>query len=153
MFFESEDLLTKKRDALMAEHEHYSGLISLDIPLISNLDVWNNIALIKLYNDNMPRRQAEKLVLKLLMRYGLDNIAYKRSADLTDEQKFCIMLLRTAMVSEAIIVIDRPFIILHNSKDSGVMENALSTIDDLYKQCHILDYIWNKNRYIKKDAS
>jgi len=136
----------------MAEHEHYSGLISLDVPLISNLDVWNNIALIKLYKDNMPRREAAKLVLKLLMRYGLEDIAYERSIYLTDKQKFCVMLLRAAMVKEAIIVIDRPFIILHNSKDSSFMEDALGIIDDLYKRCHILEYIWNKNRYIKNDA-
>ena len=134
------------------EHQHYAGLISLDIPLISNLDVWNNIALIKLYKENLPKRQAENLVLKLLNRYDLENIAYKRSADLTDEQTFCVMLLRAAMIHEAIIVIDRPFIILHNSKDSSYIENALDKIDDLYKQCHILEYIWNKNRYIKNDA-
>lgn len=136
----------------MMEHQHYSGLISLDIPLISNLDVWNNIALIKLYKENMPKREARKLVLKLLHRYHLEDIAYKRSTSLTEEQKFCVMLLRAAMVHEAIIVIDRPFIILHNSKDSRFMEDALEKIDDLYKQCHILEYIWNKSRYINNDA-
>jgi ABC-type uncharacterized transport system YnjBCD ATPase subunit len=136
----------------MTQHRRFSGLISLEIPLISNLDVWNNIALIKLYRDNLPIRQAKKMVIKLLMRYGLEGLAYKRSADLTDEQKFCIMLLRAAMISKAILVIDRPFIILHNSKDSRFMENALDTIDDLYNMCHILDYAWNENRYVKNDA-
>ncbi|MBN1381865.1 MAG: hypothetical protein JXA41_09340 [Deltaproteobacteria bacterium] len=137
----------------MAQRRHDSSLISLDIPLISNLDVLNNIALIKLYRDNLPKRQAEQLVLKLLNRYKLEDIAYKRSADLTDEHRFCVMLLRAAMINEATIVIDRPFIILHNSQDSSFMKYALNTIDDLYNQCHILDYIWNKDRYIKDNAS
>lgn len=153
MFFESEDLLSKQLNALMMENKHYSGLISLDIPLISNLDVWSNIALIKLYNENLPKHKAEILVLNHLKRYGLENIAHNRSADLTGEQKFCVMLLRAAMVNEAIIVIDRPFNILQNSKDSCFMENALETIDDLFKQCYILEYIWNKNRYIKINVS
>jgi ABC-type lipoprotein export system ATPase subunit len=153
MLFESEDLLRKELDALMMENKHFSGLISLDIPLISNLDVWSNIALIKLYKENLPRHEAELLVLNHLKRYGLENIAYKRSADLTGEQRFCVMLLRAAMVNEAIIVIDRPFNILQNSKDSSFMENALETIDDLFKQCHILEYSWNKDRYIKINAS
>lgn len=153
MFFEREELLRQHLDALMLEHGRASSMISLDIPLISNLDVLHNIALIKLYRDNISRRRAEELVMKLLTRYKLESIAYKRSAELTDEQQFCVMLLRAAMVNEAIIVIDRPFVILHNSKDSSFMERALDTIDDLYYRCHILEFIWNKSRYIKDNAS
>lgn len=44
--------------------------VSIDIPLISNQEVWLNIALIKQYHD-MPREQAEHIAINALQRLGL----------------------------------------------------------------------------------
>jgi hypothetical protein len=71
------------------------------VPLISNLDVWINIALIKQYHQNLSRNAAEREVLGYLRRYGLEVIAYKRNPALTAEQRFRVMLLRAAMVSSS----------------------------------------------------
>lgn len=147
IFFDDEEKLKAELDTLRKVQRDSIALVSFDIPLISNLDVWNNIALIKLYKEDMNVRQAKKYVLRLLLRFGLEDIAYKRSAVLSEEQKFCVMLMRAAMVKNAIIVIDRPFMILHKSKDSILIMEALMKIEDLFHQCQILDYAWNKSRY------
>lgn len=124
-----------------------TGLVSSEAPLISNLNIWENVALIKQYHQNMPENQAKKLALRHLKRLGLENIADIRDPDLKEKEVFCGMLLRAAMVVDAVIFIDRPFKLLPTVMDSTFIYNTLKKIDDLYKQCYIFDYIWNKNKY------
>ena len=128
-------------------------MVSEDVPLISNLDVWINIALIKQYHQNQPRETAKAEVMRYLSRYGLKKIANKRTPALTDEQRFCVMLLRAVMVADAIIIIDRPFKLLPELQDSLFIYDSLNTIDDLYENSYIFDYIWFKDRYRINDAS
>ena len=123
------------------------GLVSSDVPLISNLYVWNNIALISQYHQQLSNEKAKDIVLKRLQRYGLEKIACKRNPALSEEERFCVMLLRAAMVHEAIIVIDRPFKLMTYLKDTSFIYEALDKIDDLYTQCYIFDYTWDMNRY------
>ncbi|MDD3248934.1 MAG: hypothetical protein PHF23_00975 [Smithellaceae bacterium] len=117
------------------------------MPLISNQDVYTNIALIKQYHENIPRRQARKLALTCLKRFGLGRIADRRNPALNAEERFCVMLLRAAMVKDAMILIDRPFQIVPHLKDSRFIMDVLKIIDDLYVSCHICDYRWMKEKY------
>ena len=58
------------------------------------------------------------------------------------------MLLRAAMVKDAMILIDRPFRIIPHLKDIQFYSStALKKIDDLYVSCHIYDYQWMKEKY------
>ncbi|MBU0575310.1 MAG: hypothetical protein KJ704_03600, partial [Proteobacteria bacterium] len=82
--------------------------MSPEAPLISNLSVCDNIALIPQYHRNMPRREARELTLDLLGRFGLAAIAEKKNPALIAEERFCTMLIRAAMVLEAAVVVDRP---------------------------------------------
>jgi ABC-type lipoprotein export system ATPase subunit len=93
----------------MREFATQAAPVSVDVPLISNQDVYMNIALIKEYHENMPRQQAERLAVHCLGRIGLEHIAYKRNPSLTLEERFGVMLLRAAMVKDAMILIDKPF--------------------------------------------
>jgi ABC-type nitrate/sulfonate/bicarbonate transport system ATPase subunit len=129
------------------------AMVSEDVPLISNLDVWINIALIKQYHQNLSHEAAEEEVKTYLRRYGLEKIAKKRNPALTDEQRFRIMLLRAVMITEAVVVIDRPFKLLPELQDSRFIYDSLTIIDDLYKESHIFDYLWFKDRYRINDAS
>ncbi len=106
-----------------------------------------NIALIKEYHENMPKRHAESLSVKYLERLDLAHIAYKRNPDLSSEERFCVMLLRAAMVKDAMILIDQPFKIIPHLKNSDYVMMALKKIDDLYSNCHIYDYNWMKEKY------
>jgi ABC-type lipopolysaccharide export system ATPase subunit len=121
--------------------------VSVDVPLISNQDVYLNIALIKQYHENMPRREAERLAVEYLKRFDLGHIAHKRNPALSPEERFCAMLLRAAMVKEATILIDQPFKIIPHLKDMQFITTALKKIDDLYVSCHIYDYQWMEEKY------
>jgi len=121
--------------------------VSVDVPLISNQEVWMNIALIKQYHENMPRPLAESMVLNALQRLDLMEIAYKRNPSLTNEERFCVLLLRACMVKDAIVMIDRPYKIIPHLQDSDFIFQTLQKIDDFYTTCHIYDYKWMTEKY------
>ena len=122
-------------------------MISLDAPLISNLDAWINVALIKQYHENLPNKKAKSLVLHFLERYGMEHIADKRNAALTNKERFIVMLLRAVMVRNALIVLDRPFMIIPDIQDDRFIYDSLQLIRDSFKECHIFDYKWFEDRY------
>ena len=129
------------------------GWVAPDAPLISNLDVCGNIALIRQYHENLPAKEACRLAEGYLRRYDLERIASKRDPLLTDEERFCVMLLRAIMVKDAVLVINQPFKIMPYGKDPAFLDNALKVIDDSFKECYIFDLAWNKDRYRTSDAS
>lgn len=131
----------------METNRHQAAPVSVDVPLIANQEVWMNIALIKQYHENMPRPQAENLALNVLQRLDLAHIAYKRNYALTDEERFCVFLLRAVMVKDALVMIDRPFKIIPHLKDSDFIFQALKKIDDFYVTCYIYDYKWMVEKY------
>lgn len=106
-----------------------------------------NIALIKQYHENMPKHQAQKLAIEYLERLDLGHIAKIRNPSLSQEERFCAMLLRAVMVRDALIVIDQPFKIIPHLKDIQYIIAALKKIDDLYVSCHIYDYKWMEEKY------
>ena len=131
----------------MREYAPQAAPVSVDVPLISNQEVYMNIALIKEYHENMPRQQAEHLSVHSLGRLGLEHIAYKRNPALTFEERFGVMLLRAAMVKDAMILIHKPFELIPHLRDIQMITSMLKTIDDLYVSCHIYDYQWLKEKY------
>jgi ABC-type nitrate/sulfonate/bicarbonate transport system ATPase subunit len=122
-------------------------MVSEDVPLISNLDVWINIALIKQYHENLSTDTVQEEVMGYLRRFQLEKIANKRNPAITAEQRFQVMLLRAAMVVQAVVVIDRPFRLLPAIQDSRFIYDSLHVIADLYEKCYVFDYLWFKDRY------
>jgi ABC-type sugar transport system ATPase subunit len=135
----------------LADHRSHLGLVSLEVPLISNLPVWSNIALIRQYHENMPWEEAKTLALDLLQRFGMAATAEKRNPSLTAEERFCIMLIRAAMVRDAVVVLDRPFRILPDLPDGRFFTDSLRKVDDLIAEVYIFDYNWEKDRYEETD--
>ncbi len=123
------------------------GLVSLEAPLIANLAIWSNIALIRQYHENMPWHEARALTEDLLRRLGMASIVDKRNPSLTTQERFCAMLLRASMVRDAILVLDKPFSILTNLRDGRFIMENLRKLDDLIAETHIFDYSWEKGRY------
>jgi ABC-type sugar transport system ATPase subunit len=134
-------------EGFLADHRSHLGLVSLEVPLISNLPVWSNIALIRQYHENMPWEEAKTLALDLLQRFGMAATAEKRNSSLIAEERFCIMLIRAAMVRDAVVVLDRPFRILPDLQNGRFFTDALRKVDDLIAEAHIFDYNWEKERY------
>ena len=131
----------------MKDNPQQAAPVSVDVPLISNQNVLMNIALIKQYHENMSLAKVEPIVFSALRRLNLEKIAYKRNPDLNDEERFFAMLLRAAMVRNALVVIDRPFKIVPHMKNIDYILQALKNIEDLYLNCHIYDYEWMKEKY------
>ena len=123
------------------------GLVSLAVPLISNLDVWRNIAKIYQHHREASQKDAQAFVMQGLRRFGLERIADQRNPMLSEEERFCVKVLRAAMVAEAFIVIDRPFTMLHSLHDTSFIYESLGKVEDLFLRCDILDYVREKNRY------
>ena len=98
-----------------AVYKQRLGLVSLEAPLISNLSVWGNIALIRQYHEQLPKHQARAHAETLLSRLGMASIAEKRNPFLSTEERFCAMVLRALMVRDAVLVLDRPFAISRRS--------------------------------------
>jgi ABC-type lipopolysaccharide export system ATPase subunit len=131
----------------MENNRRQAAPVSVDVPLLSNQDVWMNIALIKQYHENMPRSQAENIVLNVLQRLDLTHIANKRNLSLTNEERFVVFLLRACMVRDALVMIDRPFKIIPHLQDINFVFQTLKKIDDFYLTCHIYDYKWMADKY------
>lgn len=131
----------------MKSNRHQAAPVSADVPLISNQEIWMNIALIKQYHENMPRVKAEKLVLDALQRLNLAHVAYKRNRSLNDEERFGVFLLRACMVRDAIVMIDRPSKLIPHLQDTSFIFQTLKKIDDLYTTCYIYDYQWMSAKY------
>jgi ABC-type lipoprotein export system ATPase subunit len=131
----------------MAQERRRLGLVSLDAPLISNLSVLGNIALIKQYHGRLSVRAAEDIAKLQLKKLHLEDIAAKRNPVLLEEQRFCVMVLRAVMVEAPVVVIDRPFKIMPDLEDTRFIRDVLASVDDLFQECHIFDYLWNEERY------
>jgi ABC-type uncharacterized transport system ATPase subunit len=134
-------------NGFLAAHRLHLGLVSLEVPLISNLPVWSNIALIRQYHENIPVEGAKVLVLDLLQRFGMAATAEKRNPSLTAEERFCIMLIRAVMVRDAVVVLDRPFRMIPDLPDGRFFTDAIRKVDDLIAEVYIFDYNWEKERY------
>jgi len=106
-----------------------------------------NISLIKQYHENTPRAKAEQIAVQALQRLGLAHLADKRNPALTVEERFCVMLLRAAMVRDAFIIIDRPFKLIPHLHDIDYIFQILKIIDDFFVTCHIYDYKWMAEKY------
>ncbi len=128
-------------------HPTDAAPVSEDFPLISNQDVYLNIALIKQYHENMKKDEARQLALNVLKSVDLLHIAFKRNASLSHEERFLVMLLRAAMIRNAVILIDRPFQMVSHWQTCEFLINVLKKIDHFFSSCHIYDYSWLKEKY------
>lgn len=128
------------------------GCVSTMVPLISNLAVWENIALIVQYHEKLSRDKAYRLALGRLERLGIQFLAQVRPANLGSRERFLVMLLRATMVGEAAVMIERPFQLLPELKDISFLYATLAKIEDFYHECYIFDLAVLKSRYEINDA-
>jgi ABC-type uncharacterized transport system YnjBCD ATPase subunit len=146
-FFDTEEKLSRAVQKFLRVNARTAAPVCEDIPLISNQEAWLNIALIKQYHENMSTQASRKLALNLLKRLGLEGVADKRNLALGDKERFFVKLLRSAMVQDAAILINRPFNMIPQLKNIYSIVQALKAIDDLYSSCHIFDYDWMEQKY------
>ena len=121
--------------------------MSPDIPLLSNLSVYDNISLVPRYltteKDDSIRAEIEKLLTLLEISDSIN----KKTFQLDSETIFKVKLLRAIMLKDSATVIDRPFVMLNTAADIKPVVKMLETLDLNGKKITFFDFEWNKNKY------
>ena len=121
-------------------------LLNTETPLISNLDICENIALIKSVHENMSTKKAERLALDMLTLLGLQKIAHQRAYSCSKKEIFLVMFIRAMMMKENTLIIKSPNDILGNSQH--IKEVVIEMIKiDIVKDICIVDLQRNENYY------
>ncbi|MEA1982918.1 MAG: hypothetical protein U9N39_05175 [Campylobacterota bacterium] len=126
------------------EEEH--SLISSELPLIYNLNILENIAIIKEVHENMNTKQAQIVAQESLDRISLPHIGFKRSNECSIMELFYVMVIRACMSKESRIIIQTPEKLIGNLKNIHVALEKI-TLLDFKKEILIVDTIDNKNFY------
>ncbi|MBQ3368155.1 hypothetical protein IJG44_04540 [bacterium] len=141
----SEAELKARAKAIGAEQR--VGFVSPDIPLLSNLSVYDNISLIPRYltaeKDDAIRAEIEKLLALLEIS---DSIG-KKTFQIDSDTVFKVKLLRALMLKDSVTVIDRPFVMLSTAADIKPIVKMLDTLELDGKKVVFFDFEWNKNKY------
>lgn len=117
------------------------------MPLRANLAVLENIAVVPQYIQNMPYQDAVDVAWNLLLQTGYSDCAYKRDPALNHEERFVARLLRAIVSGPDLLLIDRPAMLLPDTRYPPFVENVLHRLDDQLNDCWILDYQWNEPLY------
>ena len=141
----SEAELKARAKAIGAEQR--VGFVSPDIPLLSNLSVYDNISLIPRYltaeKDDAIRAEIEKLLALLEISDSIN----KKTFQIDSDTVFKVKLLRALMLKDSVTVIDRPFVMLSNAADIKPIVKMLDTLELDGKKVVFFDFEWNKSKY------
>lgn len=123
-----------------------STLVSVETPLIANLDMCENIALIKEVHENLSVVDAETEAIEVLVAFGLGEVSRKRVAHLSKETLFWVMYIRAMMTKDECVMIELPGEIL------GSLFNIQRVITSMQKhestkQIFILDVVSHQKYY------
>ncbi len=120
--------------------------MSPDTPLISNLNMCENIALIKEVRENMSIREASALANKSLGLVGLEGIANQRVDSCSKEELFLVMFIRALMTHSKNVIIESPSNILGDLSNIEKVARDMKKVN-LSKKILILDFESYKKYY------
>lgn len=102
--------------------------IAENLPLLSNLNMLENIALIDEVHGRLSVKEAESKALQRLTHLGMERLALLRTAQCTYEERFLIMLLRaTSMPVNQVFILFPLSLVPHE----GGMEPVLNRIQQI----------------------
>ena len=120
--------------------------MSVDLPLIYNLNILENIAIIKEVHENMKVLKAQQLAEKTLETIGLGSLGLKRPEECFTNDIFFIMLIRAMMCKEKTIIIESPETMLESLKDIAKVLERIDLLESS-KRVLFLDIQNNENYY------
>ena len=141
----SESALKARISVLCAEKN--VGLVSPDIPLLSNLSVYANIALVSRYLSDEKDEKIQEVVMQQLDVLQISDAKSKKPFQLDSETIFKVKLLRALRLDNSFTIIDRPFVMLNTAADIKPVEAMLQTLAIGDKNVIFLDFEWNKSKY------
>lgn len=117
------------------------------MPLRANLAVIENIAVVPQYTRNLSYQHAVDRAWNLLLAAGHTDCAYKRDPALSHEERFVAKLLRAAVSHPPLLIIDRPALLLPDTRYPPFVHALLTRLEPHLNDCWILDYQWNEPLY------
>lgn len=124
-----------------------AGFVSPDIPLLSNLSVYDNISLVPRYLTTEKDESIRAEIEKLLDLLGISDSTGKKTFQLDSETIFKVKLLRALMLKDSVTVIDRPFVMLNAAADIKPVVKMLDTLALDDRKIIFFDFEWNKSKY------
>lgn len=126
---------------------HPEGVVVSDItPLLANLSMRENIALMDEVHRLMPIKASQRLASRLLAKLNLSRIENKRVGGCSDFELFATMLLRAERMPKDAIFIVLPLSLLGHA-DAVEQVLTLVTLLDSQKAISILELNSNRMHY------
>jgi len=128
---------------------HDTIAVSAQTPLLSNLNMCENIALIREVHQHLPQKISMLQAKEALKRIGLEDICQKRLHQCTPIEIFYVMLIRAMMSEAKIITVITPFSFVKK------LSNFSSVLDTLYaldfqQEVIVVDIFKNLHHYRDK---
>jgi len=144
LFSSVHDLNLYKEDAYLSEEYAF---VSTSTPLLSNLSMIENIALIMQFHEHLSRKKSQKIAYDALKALGLISIAPLRYDACSDKDIFYVQLIRAFVKKGAKIIIDQPFVFLAEENSINFILDALDALLIPYQQVMIIDLKNQESRY------
>ena len=138
---------TELKERVSAMRVERAGFVSPDIPLLSNLSVYDNISLVPRYLTTEKDESIRAEIGKLLDLLKISDSINKKTFQLDSETLFKVKLLRALMLKDSVTIIDRPFVMLNTAADIKPVVKMLDTLELNEKKIIFFDFEWNKSKY------
>ena len=126
------------RDSHAAFPQHL-GIVSQQVPLLSNLTAAENIALIRQYHCGLSAARAMQLARTYLSRAGADPLAEIYVDRLDHEQRLAVKFLRAVMFPDAVVAVVKPSQQLPDEADCVILRDLIDIFEDSYRECRIFE--------------
>lgn len=122
------------------------ALISKKTPLISNLNMLENISIIKEVHEHLATKDAQKEAREYLAKIDLESISLHRANMCDAYEIFCVSLIRAMMSSDKKVIIISPISLL---EDQFSITDIIGIIQRLQtdKDILVLDTLSNETHY------
>ena len=133
-------------------HDAHAVSVSFETPLLSNLSVVENIALIQEVHQGLAREAAHLNALEKLRLLRLEHIAKSRIATCSRFERFCVSMIRASMMLDAKIYIILPLQQFHTNNSIGDAVQSVCDIN-IQEEAIILDLVSNMDEYKVKGVT
>jgi ABC-type lipoprotein export system ATPase subunit len=116
------------------------------VPLVSNLNIFENIAIVMQANLNTSSSKVESYVFSLLDKFDLKHLSLAYKDELSDGERFIIKIIRASVYSDLPIVIIDPFEMISHKYSVEWFCEIFDTLD-IDKNIVIIDVLHNKKLY------
>jgi len=123
------------------------SLISKNTPLLANLNMCENIAIIKEVHELLSIKKAEELANEYLEKINISHISLQRVQNTNSIDIFYTMLIRALMSKQKNIIIIAMPLIVNDIKYLNDILNNINILNANYKNILILDTITNEHYY------